>query len=101
MANYAVYRYHPFHHYAPYNHDKRQPTVHRMMLYELHIGRREGVEHHNGGHIPKGQLVMKPEVPVEGDISDEVDKACCVPSPMQIIGNVVQTSDDKPCGIHP
>ena len=57
---------------APHDHHDRQPSVDGVPDDEAQIGWREEVEHHRGGDIPEGQFVVDPEVPVDGDVADEV-----------------------------
>ena len=44
-----------------------------MALNQSHVRRGPEVEHHNGWDIPEGELVVQPEVPVNGDVANQVD----------------------------
>lgn len=64
-----------------------------MLAEEHHIGWGEKVKCHDGRDVPEGQFIISPEVPVDGELSDQVDP---------VAGkswNVIQAGDDQPCWI--
>ena len=89
MTDSFMNRHHPLHHHAPDDHAQGQPAVDRMTLDELHIGWSEGVEHHNGRNVPEGELIMEPEIPVYGDVKDEVHPTVAIEA-----GYIVEAGHD-------
>ena len=82
---------------APHHHHHWQPTVDGVSLDEFHIARSEEVEHHRSWDIPEVELVMQPEPPVDGNLSEEVDPSPGVSSVET--GDVEEAGDDEPSGI--
>lgn len=99
MSHGMVYGQHPLHHDAPHNHEQRQPTIHGPSRDELHVSWCEGVKHHYGWHIPEGQLIMQPEVPVDEDVAKHVDYAVAVASVVEIVGHIIEACHQQPHGV--
>ena len=94
MAHSVMDRRHPLHQNAPHNHDDREPAINRMSPDQLHIRRCKKVKHHGSGNIPERKFVVKPEVPVDGDVASEVDprhEAAAMNA-----RNLIQTGYDNP-----
>lgn len=85
---------HPLHQNTPHNHDDRKPAINRMAPDQLHIRRCKKVKHHGSGNIPERKFVVKPEVPVDGDVASEVNprhEATAMEA-----RNIIQTGYDNP-----
>ena len=70
-----------------------------MPRHKSYIARREKVEHHRGGDVPKGELVVQPKIPVDENVAQEIDRGPNIVSPFEIDRNVIKTSHDQPSGI--
>ena len=76
------------------HHHHRQPAVDRMALDEFHVGRGKEIEHHRGRNVPEVQLIVQPETPVDGNLSEEINP---VPRTSAMkTGNVEEAGDDEP-----
>ena len=76
MPHGIVYGRDILHDDTPHERRDDKPAVGWQAAYERHVGRGEDVEHHRGGDVPEGQLVVQPEVPVHQDIAYEVRPFC-------------------------
>ena len=85
--------------YAPADHQYGSPAVDGMAADKFHVGRRKEIEHHCGRNIPKGELGSEPEIPIDGDVANEVYYAGRMVTVEGIVGNVIGTSHHKPCWI--
>ena len=93
-----MYRQYPLHHYAPHHHKQRQPAIGGVASDEAHIPWRDEVEQHDGWHVPERQLVVQPEVPVDGYVADQVDHVLREPLRSEVVGQVERRGADEPCG---
>ena len=82
----GMYRQYPLHHYAPHHHKQRQPAIGGVAHDEAHIPWRDEVEQHDGWHVPERQLVVQPEVPVDGDVAEQVDHVLREPLRSEVVG---------------
>ena len=98
MAHRMMYGQHPLHHDTPHHHQQRQPSVDGATLHKAHIPWRHEIESHDGWYVPERKLVVKPEVPVDGDVAYEVDNAAREATRPKIVGQIERCSNDKPCG---
>ena len=79
---------------APHHHDHGQPTVDRMAPDEFHIAWSKEIEHHRGRNVPEVQLIVQPETPVDGNLSEEINP---VPRTSAMkTGYVEEAGDDEP-----
>lgn len=98
MAYRLMYRGDPLHEYAPHNHHYRQPPVDRMPAYELHVWGSCHIQHHDSRDIPEGELIVKPEVPVEAYLHNQVEP--CAGATAMKPRNVVETGYYEPGRIY-
>ena len=83
----------PLHHDTPQHHQYHRPTIDGVLGDEFHIRWCPEIKHHDGGNIPKSQLVVKPEIPVDGDIAYQIDDT---PSLRIEAWNIVERCHDEP-----
>ena len=94
MTNCLMDRSNVLHQDAPHHHDHGQPTVDRMAPDEFHIAWSKEIEHHRGRNVPEVQLIVQPETPVDGNLSEEINP---VPRTSAMkTGNVEEAGDDEP-----
>ena len=93
MSHSMVDGYDPLHHDTPQHHQYHRPTIDGVLGDEFHIRWCPEIKHHDGGNIPKSQLVVKPEIPVDGDITDQIDDT---PGLRIEAWNIVERCHDEP-----
>src|SRR5574344_11396 len=68
-----------------------------MPFDDFHICRNKEIEHHRSRYIPESKFIMKPKVPVDGDISYQINPRRNTTTMKS--RNIIKASYDKPCRI--
>ena len=90
-------RQHILHGHAPHHHQHRQPAIGRPRCDEPHVPRCDQIERQRGRNIPEGQFVVQPEIPVDGDIANQVDKTRRETLRSQPVSEVKGSGHHHPC----
>ena len=93
MTHRLVDRCHPLHADAPYHHQHRQPPIGRRFPDEPHIKGCPEIKHHDGRNIPECTFIVQPEVPVDGDVANQINDTPRLPVETR---NIIERCHDKP-----